>query len=323
MNIKTCLVIGAGISGLLAARHLHREGQKVVVLDKGRGLGGRMATRRFGPGVFDHGAQFFTAKDKKFLCDVLNWVKGGVAEEWCQSPSRSHDQSVIRYRGADGMTAIPKSLAKGLDIRLSKQVIRIRKNFNGLEVNLDSGEKIKADSILLTPPVPQSLALLDEGGYSVPLATRAKLEKITYDPCIVVMAILDGPSKIQPPGFIEMDGGPISWIADNRVKGISPNGGGVTIHGSSIFSRSHWDENRKIAGARLIEAASEWLGAEVLDYQVHGWRYSRPVHLHDEPFLLLEGPPPLMFAGDAFCAPRVEGAALSGLAAATRLLDIA
>ena len=52
---KSCIVVGAGISGLLAADALHREGYDLTVLDKGRGVGGRMATRRVGGGTFDHG----------------------------------------------------------------------------------------------------------------------------------------------------------------------------------------------------------------------------------------------------------------------------
>ena len=63
----SCVVVGAGISGLLAAQELTAAGWRVVVLDKGRGVGGRMATRRVGDGTFDHGAQFFTVRGERFL----------------------------------------------------------------------------------------------------------------------------------------------------------------------------------------------------------------------------------------------------------------
>ena len=52
-----CIIIGAGIAGLLAATMLNRANMSVRILDKGRGLGGRMATRRQDGAVFDHGAQ--------------------------------------------------------------------------------------------------------------------------------------------------------------------------------------------------------------------------------------------------------------------------
>ena len=49
-------VIGAGLTGLTAARRLADAGCAVVVFDKSRGLGGRLATRRTALGPIDHGA---------------------------------------------------------------------------------------------------------------------------------------------------------------------------------------------------------------------------------------------------------------------------
>ena len=53
--------------------------------------------------------------------------------------------------------------------------------------------------------------------------------------------------------------------------------------------------------------------------EVHPWRYANPVRPHPEPFLALAGGTALL-AGDAFAGPRVEGAMLSGLAAAHAVL---
>ena len=46
---KTIAVVGAGISGLLLARDLQARGADVVVLEKSRGVGGRLATKLVGP----------------------------------------------------------------------------------------------------------------------------------------------------------------------------------------------------------------------------------------------------------------------------------
>ena len=114
--------------------------------------------------------------------------------------------------------------------------------------------------------------------------------------------------------------GPVSWMADNQLKGISAEPA-VTIHANHEFSLAHWDEDRMESGRLLLNAAQPWLGPEVLSYQVHGWRYSKPLQVDAEPCALLQTSPPLVIAGDAFAGPRVEGAALSGMAASEMLLS--
>jgi renalase len=85
-------IIGAGLSGLMAAHALTRAGARVTVLDKGRSVGGRLATRRIGGGHADHGAQFFTVRTSAFAAHVQEWVSDGVAYEWargwCASTSK-------------------------------------------------------------------------------------------------------------------------------------------------------------------------------------------------------------------------------------------
>ena len=67
------LVVGAGMAGLSCARVLHEAGRQVTVVDKSRGLGGRMSTRRGDDWQADHGAQYFTARDADFINEVARW----------------------------------------------------------------------------------------------------------------------------------------------------------------------------------------------------------------------------------------------------------
>jgi predicted NAD/FAD-dependent oxidoreductase len=60
------VIIGSGIAGLACARRLAKAGLSPIVLDKGRGIGGRVATRRVGNLQFDHGAQFVNAHGAGF-----------------------------------------------------------------------------------------------------------------------------------------------------------------------------------------------------------------------------------------------------------------
>ena len=78
------VVVGAGIAGLMAAQSLTKNGSDVVVVDKGRSPGGRLATRRIDDATLDHGAQFFTVRDSLFETHVSEWIASGVVTEWCR-----------------------------------------------------------------------------------------------------------------------------------------------------------------------------------------------------------------------------------------------
>jgi len=331
-NILPCLIVGAGISGLTAVRSLNEAGVEAIVLDKGRGVGGRLSTRRFEKGVFDHGAQFFTVRDDGFRHFVSDWEKAGIVNEWGSflpaaersTGGKGGGTSIPRmtsYRGSRGMNTLPKFLAGNLGVRLGKRVHKIEAMQDGWRVYSAEGEILTAASLILTAPVPQSLALLDAGDFTLPAEQREELESITYEPCLAVLALLDGQSQIPEPGGLELLGDPLVWIADNMKKGISPSACGVTIHAAPDFSREHLESDLTLPAELMIDAAKEWLGADVVRYQAHRWRYSKPLTCHPAPFLQVKDSSPLLFAGDAFGGRLVEGAVLSGLAAARQLIE--
>ncbi|MEZ0372853.1 MAG: hypothetical protein ACAI44_27425, partial [Candidatus Sericytochromatia bacterium] len=150
-----------------------------------------------------------------------------------------------------------------------------------------------------------------------------RLKEVKYDPAIVLMASLDGPSGIPEPGAIASSDplSPIGWLADNKIKGISPTDC-VTIQGTAHFSRQHWKLDREEAGEKLWKAAQPLLAATRIESQVHGWRYAAPQSILHESCLLIHSAPPLLLAGDAFgdMFNPLEGAAVSGLEAAKHLV---
>ncbi len=331
-NCTTCLVVGAGLAGLMAARELQRSGVGVVVLDKGHGVGGRLATRRIGDRVFDHGAQFFTVRDAEFGKQVDEWLRAGVVREWCrgfaQGDGALRADGHPRYCGTSGMVGIAKYLAADLGVRTGARVEIVVARDGGWDVTCDAGVSWRAASLLLTPPVPQSLALIESGGFTLDAETKVHLARISYDPCIAVMATFAGTVTLPEPGAVQIEGGePVYWIADNNRKGVSPRASALTIHAGANFSRAHWEADDAMIVATLMGHAGRFLhdangqpleNPEIETYQVKRWRYSKPAMTHTERFLALRTPP-LVFAGDAFGGPRVEGAALSGLAAAEQL----
>ncbi len=312
------LIIGAGMAGLTAAAELQRAGSRVLVLDKGRSVGGRLASRRIDGATFDHGAQFMTTRSQRFAAVLEQGLQDGAMEEWCRGFAGGADGHA-RWRGKPAMSAVAKHLALGLDVHLEMPVVALRRANERWRVETMTGRAFPAGAVVLTPPVPQSLAMLDTGGIDLAPEMRARLAAIEYERCLAIMAVLDGPSRIPPPGAVTLSDGPIAWIADNQLKGISAEPS-VTIHATHAFSLEHWDRDRAESGRALLAAAARWLGAGVKTFQVHGWRYSKPMRVDEEPCLLVDTSPPLVLAGDAFAGPRVEGAALSGWAAAAVIL---
>ena len=312
------MVVGAGAAGLTAAGRL-RETHEVVVLDKGRGVGGRLATRRIGGASFDHGAQFITAHTAEFSEVVAGWEAAGVARPWFRGRVGPggilNPDGHVRYRGANGMSAVARHLAESTDVRLRVRVSSLRVGDGKWSVGTDSGETLEADAVLLTAPVPQALDLLLGGPVALAPQDLEALRAIRYDSCLVVLAVLRGPSGMTQPGATDPATGPIDWIADNHLKGVSALPG-VTIHATAAYSASNWGaDDNGIATDLLLAAALDAAPIEGA-VQVHRWKYARPTVVHPERCLLAQDLPPLVFAGDAFGGAKVEGAVLAGFAAA-------
>ncbi|MBL9207990.1 MAG: FAD-dependent oxidoreductase [Opitutaceae bacterium] len=308
----TIAIVGAGISGLLTARVLAERGASVIVLEKSRGVGGRMATKRVGDAVVDQGAQFFTTKDPRFSSWVEAWGARGLAGRW---PGSTH-----RWIGIPGMTAIGKHLATGLTIEREHKVTAARRHACGCwELDIEEHGILRAERLVLTAPVPQSLAILDAGGVILDETLKSRLQAIRYHPCLALLVVLDGASNVPVEG-ISPESGPLRWVGDNVKKGISPQvPAAVTLHASADFSARHYGLPETEVSALLLEAARPWLaGRNVVSSALHRWKFSEPRSEFGEPCVWL---PELTlgFAGDAFGGPRIEGAALSGLAMGERV----
>ena len=307
-------VIGAGLSGLVAARSLASSGHSVVVLDKGRGVGGRLATRRIGEAVFDHGAQFFTVRDPKFQALVDAWLAAGVVRVWCHGFGAEQD-GFPRYVGSAGMTSIAKHLATGLDVRTSSLVFSVLPAANGgWTTTLDTGEAFDSDAVILTAPIPQSFGFAFTGGVEFP----EELRTIDYDRTLGLLVALDGSPAIPSPGALQNPDGVFSFVGDNQAKGISPVPA-VTFHANPQWSAEHWDTPHDKAEELLRSAAGAYLGnASILASNFKRWRFATPQRNWPDRFWSNDAGN-MVVAGDAFAGPRVEGAALSGLAAAEAL----
>lgn len=311
------VVVGAGIAGLMAAQSLTNSGHQVVVVDKGRSPGGRLATRRIGNATLDHGAQFFTVRNPAFEAHVAQWVSQGAATEWCRgfSPHAETNDGHPRYRGIHGMTDIAKHLALGRDVRCNTLAFSISPgSSHKWQVKIDDGSVLDADAIIVTCPLPQAYALLVTADIELP----EELLRTEYDRTICLLAVLDTPSTVTKPGGLQHPDGTFSFIADNAVKGIS-SAVALTMHANPQFSLEHWDTSTDEVQHLLLERARPWIGdATVVTSQIKKWRFATPLTIWPDRYWAHDT---IVLAGDAFGGPKIEGAALSGLAAADYLAN--
>lgn len=187
----------------------------------------------------------------------------------------------------------------------------------------DSAQTFTSRALLLTPPVPQTLALLDTGGTTLDSSDRQWLERVEYAPCLTGLFEVHGPVFLPEPGALQRVDEPISWIADNQQKGISPDARIVTVNASPDYSFRLWDVPDDDVLKTLQTGLQPFLRsiADIGDAQLKRWRYALPTTLYPRRTFVAADLPPLAFAGDAFGEPRVEGAAMSGLAAGEALVQ--
>ncbi len=311
------VVVGAGLAGLSAATSLVEAGHSVVVLDKGRGPGGRMATRRIGAATFDHGAQFFTVRSDEFAAEIQPHIDSGLVYEWCTGFTAVGDGHP-RYAVRGGMNALAKLVAAPLDVRSNSLVFAVRDGAKlAWSVGLDDGTAIEADAVIVTCPVPQSYSLVMPSGIELP----ETLIRTEYDRTISLLLGLSDAPLVPEPGGLQNPTDTLSFVADNQRKGVS-HAAALTIHANATWSEAHWGDDVATVTDALTVAAADFIGgAAIINAQVKRWRFGTPRSIWPERcWTAPVGRGPLVLAGDAFGGPKVEGAVLSGRAAASAVL---
>lgn len=301
------VIIGAGMAGMACARQLADAGHAPVVLDKGRGIGGRMATRRIGDFRFDHGAQYVNAHGAGFVA-MLDRLGGGVAE-WRHIPGRTHSV------GMPGMSAIPKALGAGLDIRQNANVERLVQNDDGWVLHLATGT-MRAAQVVITVPAPQVEGLL---GADHPMVAALALVRLA--PCLTLMAAVTASA----PFITRWDADdPLAWIAQDSAKPGRPQGLDTlwVAQAGEAFSQTHLEESPTQIVARMLPMLCDRLGMtpdHVTHASAHRWRYAHVSQALGQPFL--RHPDATLYLGGDWCiGPQVEAAWTSGTAMADDIL---
>ncbi|MEM6453738.1 MAG: FAD-dependent oxidoreductase [Acidobacteriota bacterium] len=334
-------VVGGGIAGLACARVLADHGLAVTVFDKGRGPGGRASTRRVdGVGTFDHGAQYFTARDPHFARRVASWQQIGAVAPWTgtivhlDADGRAHERAAprigdataaTRWVGTPGMNAVLAHLGAELDVRHGHRVDALIDDGRRWRLTVDAPDDAPAqpasfDVVALAVPAAQAAALVPR----LP-ELRAQLDAVEMAPCIAALVAYDAPLDAAFDGAFVHDG-PLGWVARNASKPGRAAGGPAdtwVLHASVDWSTRHLEREPEASAAPMLRAFAQLLGGARLPKPVHRavhrWRYARTLVPIGEP-CLYEPTARLGVCGDFCLGAKVEAAWRSGIALAGRIL---
>lgn len=263
-------VIGAGMAGLTCATSLRAAGHAVVVLDKARGPGGRMSTRRqtleAGDVTFDHGAPGFTVTGADFKARVDTWRLQGLVAAWSGAGPGT-------FVGVPAMNAPLKAMAGGLEVHWGQAVTQIVRVANGWRLDGSPLADEVFHRVVVAIPAEQAAVLLAE-----PLADVAALAKASPStPCWSLMVVFAAPVT----GSLSvLEGeGPAVWAGRETSKPGRTGPEAWTIQASPDWSREHLELSPEEAAPHLLQGFQAALGGPlppVVSAVAHRWRYARP-----------------------------------------------
>ena len=294
--MSRCAVIGAGLAGLTAARALADAGLAVVVFEKSRGLGGRLATRRTREGLdYDHGAPLVPRAPAAFADYLDRAVAAGAAADVA-------DGAV----GLPGMSALVAPLAEGLDIRFGVEVAAVAPQGAGWAV-----DGAPFDAVICAAPAPQTARIC---AASAPVAAAAA--GAAMDPGYTLMAAFPGAPDAPPDAAA-----PFAAVSLSSAKPGRPSTPARWVaHATLDWTRDNLEREREAAAPELLAALAAALGrdpAEAVHAAAHRWRHARVARPVGAPYVTDGG---LVAAGDWLLGPDAGDAHASGLAAAKVVL---
>uniref|UniRef100_A0A2N9IGI7 Amine oxidase domain-containing protein n=1 Tax=Fagus sylvatica TaxID=28930 RepID=A0A2N9IGI7_FAGSY len=308
--------------------------------------------------VFDHGAPFFTASNAEVLGLVHEWESRGLVAQWkhnfgsfdCASNKfvdMEQEGSAKRYVGVPGMNAICRALCQepGVESKFGVGVGRLEwlENENlwsliGLDgQNLGHFQGVVAsDKNIVSPrftnvtgrPPPLDLSLAPE--------LSVKLQDIPVIPCFALMLAFAEPlSAIPIKGFTIKNSDVLSWAhCDSSKPGRSATSERWVLHSTMEYANSVIAQTglQKLSEATLKKVAEELFhefqstGLKISQpffKKAHRWGSAFPAtSIAREEKCLWEKNKRLAIAGDFCVSPNIEGAIVSGIAAASKLTEI-
>jgi predicted NAD/FAD-dependent oxidoreductase len=313
--MKDYIIIGAGLCGLSTAKKITELNLgSVLILEKSRGVGGRMATRRTLNTRFDHGAQFYRVKSDIAQFHKI-WKENLLSHQWFVSYKGDH------WCANDGMTSLAKKIASGLEIQLEKQVQQIFFENNIWRIVSDKNEEWLCKHLIITAPLPQAIQLIERSslGAILNLSELEELKKIQYSKALIGLVVLEEDFSINEHGYEEYSNGDFFSIADQKSKGISQNMA-LTLTMSPHFSEIEFEGNDEVTLQKILKIfLKQFPKTKIKEAELKKWRYCQPTGTYKN--FTCEIAPKLYLAGDSFGGSSLLGAVRSSVGLTKVLLE--
>ena len=310
-SLLDVIIIGAGIAGIRAGQVLQDAGLSVHLLDKGRRIGGRCATRRSAGYLFNHGAQFFTAADDTFQSAVLDAQTKGAVAAW----DIGHHKPT--YIGTPSMRDFATALAGSLPITQEVKITSLTSDNGVTHLTDEAGKHYRAKHVIVTAPAPQAAALVT---LAAPELAKTAISA-SYDPCWTVMLGLAHAPDVSH--AIIRDAAPIGWACLEQARDIQMQLPALTIQADPDESIALLDKTAEEVCARLIAAYEDHtkVTLDISHRSAHRWLYARVAQPADHTAPYATEDAGIVLAGDWFGKARLETAFLSGSRAAHTILQ--
>lgn len=336
MREPSIAIVGAGLSGLAAARRLTQAGLDCTVFDKSRGVGGRMATRRAeyqGATLrFDHGASYLTHAQATGIAELMTPASTALPNSDYALPHLCDAANLTPWNlssfgknpnfvSASGINGVGKALAADLDINLSATITRASRDTRGNHWQLSTQDALlpqSFDLLILTTPPAQATNIL--GPYQGPIMPT--LTSVQPRACWTLML---GTQRPISASVLDHSGEEIHRVIPEHSKGRHhPNGlYTYTIQAGRAWSQKHAEtpaEDVALAMLRQLKTLG-WDGTGIKHQQIHRWLYAGVANPANEP-CLTDPDQGLICAGDWCLGNDIDSALTSGNAAAREAVQL-
>ena len=282
-------IVGAGLSGLTLANVIG-EHADVTVFEKARGVGGRMSTRYANEFYFDHGAQFFTARNKHFKQFLAPHFSSGLVEEWkgkvvtFEKGKKMTDRIWFEphYVATPGMNSLCKKLAENVRIHLNCDVAPlVEKSKQGWELFDKNGAGLGFYHwVISTAPPVQTTHLFDKFLPKDSILNQSKF--------LACYSLMFGFHKKWMHSWMAANilNSPLESIAVNSTKpGRNHNLTTLVVHSSNSWAEKHADDDLEKTACFLRDELQQILKFDISEpayFSLHRWRYALLDKLADD-----------------------------------------